>query len=370
MITKGKMRGPEKGKFSLESHFILRGEFMFLKKLFNFSKDYNHYLEKGDRYLAEERYADARIAYGEALEKMEAGGEAAISLVDPVRQKIALAGNMLGRLNLVEAEHAIAAGDIKKAEEHLRIILELADDATLRENSERLLASLGSDAPEELHFETVHGCESCEEGRDETENDEQPVIDDNISSEDRLALYYHTLPGDLPERYAGMGEEFGRGCLLNLNGNADGALRVFEELSVDAENDILDYEKAIIYCRNGDPAKCEQLLVKAIGLNPDNPLCHIGLVQLYADTDRVPEALQVLERMISSDLVPDQARMMQGDLYIMLQDESNAVESYSRLLTSPQFAREAAERIVPLLVRQGRTKEAKFLAKKFAKGCC
>jgi tetratricopeptide (TPR) repeat protein len=344
---------------------------MFLKKLFNFSKDYNHYLEKGDRYLADERFADARIAYGEALEKIEAGGgEAALSLIKPVRQKIALTGNMLGRLNLVEAEHAIAGGDRKKAEEHLRIIMNLADDATLRENSEKLLASLGTEAPETVNFEPVHNCDSCEERGVETGNDEQHGMDDNITSEDRLALYFHTLPGDLPERYAGMGEEFGRGCLLNLEGNAEGALRVFEDLSAGTENDILDYEKAIIYCRNGDPGKCEQLLIKAIGLNPDNPLCHIGLVQLYTDIDRVPEALQVLEQMISSDLIPEQAMLMQGDLYTLLQDESNAVESYSKLLTSPQFAREAAERIVPLLERQGRTKEAAFLAKKFAKGCC
>ena len=194
-------------------------------------------------------------------------------------------------------------------------------------------------------------------------------MDDNITGEDRLALYFQTLPGDLPERYAGMGEEFARGCLLNLEGDGEGALRVFEELSADTENDILDYEKAILYYHNGDSGKCEQLLIKAIALNPVNPLCSIGLVHLYTETGREPEALQVLERMISSDLIPEQATLMQGDLYALLEDESNAVESYSRLLTSPRFAREAAERIVPLLERQGRTEEAAYLAKKYAKGC-
>ncbi|HKZ16270.1 MAG TPA: tetratricopeptide repeat protein [Geobacteraceae bacterium] len=343
---------------------------MFLKKLFNFGKDYNHYLEKGDRCLADERFADARNAYGEALEKIEASGEAALSQIEAVRQKIALTGNMLGRLNLVEAEHALSSGDRKKAEEHLRIIMDLADDATLRENSERLLAVLGSEAPEVANVMAVRNCGSCEGAGAETGNDEQHGMDDNISREDRLALYFQTLPVDLPERYAGMGEEFGRGCLLNLEGNGEGALRVFEELSADTENDILDYEKAILYFHKGDSGKCEQLLIKAIGLNPVNPLCNIGLVQLYTEIGREPEALQVLERMISSDLIPDQARLMQGDLYTQLQDESNAIESYSRLLTSPKFAREAAERIVPLLERQGRTEEAAYLAKKYAKGCC
>ena len=343
---------------------------MFLKKLFKFSKDYNHYLEKGDRYLAEDRFADARNAYEEALEKIEASGEADFSRTEAVRQKIALTGNMLGRLNLVEAEHALSSGDRIKAGEHLRIIMDLADDATLRENAEKFIAELDSEVPEVAHVDEVRNCGSCEEGGAESGSDDQHDMDDNISSEDRLTLYFQTLPGDLPERYAGMGEEFARGCLFNLEGNGEAALKVFEELSADTENDILDYEKAIIYFHHGDSGKCEQLLIKAIGLNPVNPLCAIGLVHLYAELGRVREALQVVERMITSDVTPEQARMMQGDLYTLLEDESNAVESYSRLLTSPKFAREAAERIVPLLERQGRTEEAAYLAKKFAKGSC
>jgi tetratricopeptide (TPR) repeat protein len=343
---------------------------MFLKKLFNFSKDYNHYLEKGDRCLADERFADARNAYVEALEKIEAIGGTALSQVEALRQKIALTGNMLGRMNLVEAEHALSSGDREKAAEHLHVVMDLADDPTLRENSVRLLAELNSDDPEAVHVEAAINCGSCEEAGGETANIDQPDMDDSITGEDRLVLYFQTLPGDLPERYAGMGEEFARGCLLNLDGNGAEALRVFEELSAHSENDILDYEKATLYFHDGDSGKCEQLLIKAIGLNPDNPLCNIGLVQLYTEINRVPEALQVLERMIASDVIPEQARLMQGELYVQLQEESKAVESYSSLLTSPKFAREAAERLVPLLQRQGRTEEAAYLAKKFAKGCC
>jgi len=342
---------------------------MFLKKLFGFGKDYTHYLEKGDRYLADERFADARNAYGEALEKIGASGEADPSLCESVRQKIALTGNMLGRLNLVEAEHALAGGDSRKAGEHLRIILDLANDPSLREKAERLLAEPDSETPEAAAGEEVPACGSCDGKDSETESDDRQDMDDNISREDRLALYFHTLPEDLPERYADMGEEFSRGCLLNLEGDGAGALKVFEELSADTENDILDYEKALLYFHNGDSGKCEQLLLKAVGLNPVNPLCHIGLVHLYTETGRGSEALQVLERMIAGDLMPEQARLMKGDLYALLGDDTQAVESYSRLLTSTRFAKEAAERIVPLLERLGRTEEAAFVAKKFAKGC-
>lgn len=343
---------------------------MFLKKLFNFSKDYSHYLEKGDRCMAAERYADARNAYGEALERIGASGGADSTLVETVRQKIALTGNMLGSMNLVEAGHALASGDRKKAEEYLHIIMELAEDATLREQAERLLAAPPADVPAAAHAEPVQNCGSCRAGAAETATDAHQDTDENISREDRLALFFQTLPGDLPERYAGMGEDFARGCMLNLEGNGEAALRVFEGLSLVMDNDILNYEKAILYYQKGDAGRCEQLLLTAIALNPANPLCNIGLVQLYTETGRGVEALRVLERMIATGVVPEQARLMQGDVYVLLRDEANAVESYSKLLAAPQFGREAAERLVPILERQGRSEEARYLVKKFFKGCC
>lgn len=341
---------------------------MFLKKLFNFGKDHTHYMEKGDRYLGEERFADARDAFAEALERVEENGNGDASLVVSLREKIAITGNMLGRLNLVEAEHAIAGGDRKKAGDHLQIVLDLADDKGLRERAKELLAGLDSEAPVTMPASAGHNCDDCKGG--ESMQGNYHGVDDTMSGEDRLALYFHTLPEDLPERYAGMGEKFARGCLLNLEGDEKGALRIFEEISADLDNDILDYEKAIIYYHNGVTGKCEELLRKAIDLNPLNPLCSIGLVHLYTETGRAGEALPVVERMIGNDLIPEQARLMQGDIHILLRDETKALESYSTVLASPKFAREAAERMVPLLENQGRSEEAAYLAKKYAKGCC
>lgn len=343
---------------------------MFLKKLFGFGKDYTYYLEKADKYLAAERFSDARIAYGEALEKLEASEDAAGYLIGPLRQKIALTGNMLGQMNLVEAEYARTSGDRKKAEEHLRIILELADDANLRDNARKLLAGLDAEVQEAPRVTAVAACSSCGERGETAGTGDVPDLTDAISREDRLALYFQTLPGDLSERYAAMGEDFARGCLLNLEGDGDGALRAFEGISAGRDSDILDYEKAILYFHQGAADKCEQLLLRASSFNPDNALCQIGLVHLYAETGREPEALQVLERMIEGNLLPEQALLMQGDLYVQIKDESKAVESYSRLLTFPALAKDAAQRIIPLLEKQGRGKEAEFLAKKYAKGCC
>lgn len=342
---------------------------MFLKKLFNFSKDYKHYLDKGEKFLADERYADARDAFGEALERIGGNGDGDPPLIAAIREKIAVSGNMLGRLNMAEAEHAINCGDGKKARDHLLIVLELADDKELRNRSAELLAGLDSETPITVQANSAHSCGGCKGGEGEALH-EGHGMDETIPMEDRLALYFHSLPEDLPERYAGMGELFAQGCLRKLEGDENEALRIFEELSDEQCNDILDYEKAIIYYHRGDTGKCEELLNKAIDSNKLNSLCYIGLVHLYTDCGRVPEALPVLERMIEGGLMLEQARLMQGDLYILLGDETNAIGSYTALLSSPKAAREAAERIVPILEKQGRSEEAAYLAKKFAKGCC
>jgi tetratricopeptide (TPR) repeat protein len=342
---------------------------VFLKKLFNFNRDYNYYFEKGNRYLADERFADARAAFGEAIELIEECGDQNLLMISTLREKFAKAGNMLGRLNLTEAEHAISNGDMKKAGDHLSIVMELANDPNIRERADELMARLGTEIHETIPAITAHNCGTCKGGESEAVHYDHSM-DDTIPMEDRVALYFHTLPEDLPERYALMGEEFARGCHLNLQGDGEGALRVFEELSANLDNDILDYEKAIIYYHKGDAGKCELLLRNAIDLNRRNPLCHIGLVQLYIETGRAPEALPVLESLIMDDLIPEQARLMEGDLHMLLENESNAVESYSKLLSSPRYAREAVERLVPLLERQGRSEEAKYLVSKYAKGCC
>ena len=50
--------------------------------------------------------------------------------------------NKLADLNLHEAERAINCGDLRKAEEHLNLAIELADDVNIREKADNLLGNL------------------------------------------------------------------------------------------------------------------------------------------------------------------------------------------------------------------------------------
>jgi predicted negative regulator of RcsB-dependent stress response len=342
---------------------------VFLKKLFGFNKDYRYHLEKGDRYLQEERYADARDAFAEAMQKLAESDVGDVPIGSLLREKFTETGNRLGELNLTEAEHALNNGDQRKAEEHLRIVTDLAEDVALREKAEKKLAGLVSHGSGLKIHDAHYSCSSCKDDSSQEIHDIH-AIDDQLAAEDRFALYVQTLPGDLVERYAAMGERFAQGCLLNLDGDGEGALKLFAELSGEARNDILDYEIAIIYYRKGDLKNCEMLLRRAIELNSLNPLCHLGIVQLLAETGRVAEAFPFLEQMINADLLPDQARLLLGDAYLVLEDKISAIESYSQVLTSPKYAKEAAEKLIPLLEMEGRKAEAAYLVKKFMKGCC
>src|SRR4051812_9108008 len=93
-----------------------------------FKKDHRHYLTQGTKYLAAERYADARVDFLEALKRCPA--EATQDEQD-IRKGLDQAGNRLGEMNLQEGEHSINAGDLAKARDHFILAGELAVDETI-----------------------------------------------------------------------------------------------------------------------------------------------------------------------------------------------------------------------------------------------
>jgi tetratricopeptide (TPR) repeat protein len=339
---------------------------MFFKKLFN--KDHLCYIEKGDRYLREERYADARDAFSLAIGILEKDGDSG-SLRASILEKLTETGNRLGSLNLAEAEYALHRSELKKAGDHLALVLELAQDAALREKAAGLLEGLVVESAPQGLKDNSDSCAGCAKDTGELSR-ESHVGDEQLAEEDRFELSIQPLPGDLPKRYAALGAKFMNGYLLVHDGADEAASMIFEELRAVEENDILDYELALIHYRRGEAEKCESLLRRAIEMNGVNPLCYFGLVHLLAETGRVAEAMPFLELMLERELLPDQARLLLGDAYLMLEDENNATDCYTQVLSSPNFAKEAAGKLIPLLEKNGRAEDAGYLAKKFSKGCC
>lgn len=334
-----------------------------------FNRDYRYYVSRGDGYLAAERYADARTAFGDAIEKMNSDKIDDAALVADIKGKMVLAGDKLGLANLKEAEHAFQSGIPSKAREHINLVMQLAEDVTTREKAEILLRRIVEEEAGEPAEAHVHGCASCN-GVSHKAVENSGISDEQLSSDDRFYLAIQTLPHDLSRRYSSLGEEFACAYLTAHGGSGDNALSLFNKLNETAESDIYHYEISLIYYEKGDLSRCEHHLQRAIELNKSNPLCWLALAQLTADAGRYQEALRLLDHMVASQFLPEQAISLQGDIYQGIGAVDKAIACYTELLALPGTARIAAERLVPLLESQGRNDEAQFLFKKYLKGCC
>lgn len=93
-------------------------------------------------------------------------------------------------------------------------------------------------------------------------------------------------------------------------------------------------------------------------------------MQLKIENNQLPDAITLLKEMIYSDLLSGQAQIILGDVYMATGDDSKALDLFTSALAIPAIARDAAERLVPLLLKQDRTEEAEYLKKNYLKKCC
>ena len=340
---------------------------MFLSRFF--AKDHHYYLSKGEKYLQEDRIADARHSFLDALAAFDKSGAAADESRTRIESRLGETGNLLAVMNMSEAGHALGRGDIRKAEEHLHLAIELASDLSIAKKAELMLEASTISEPVDTLEPSQH-CSGCSPGTGAAVSGDGGPTDHHLSAQERFELMIHALPEKLTERYAALGEQFATAYLMIHEGDRTAGATILQELLSREENDIFLYELALIAHGAGNSTQCEQLLRRANSRNPENPLSHLGLVQLLADTGRFAEALPVLHYMIDNRLLTEQATIFLGDIHQKLGNDAEAIESYSKALANPATAKTAAERLIPLLGKQDRSEEAAFLAKKYLKGCC
>lgn len=341
--------------------------------MFNFFKrDYRHHLEKGEKYLQQGRHMDAKFSFVQALEKIDTSGNGGKEDESLLRAKLAEINNTLAGMNLREAEYSINSGSYAKAEEHLQMVMELAEDVALREKAEKLSAQMSSQNDFHNLNNNNNACAGCKTSHLQvTENVEEGFdVDSHLSPEEKFELLIGTLPAPLPGRYASLGKDFACCYLLIHDGEDDKALPILEQLLSSSEDDILYYELALIKFRQKDFTSCDKYLKRAVAINPENPLSYLALVQLRIEGGEYREAIPLLEHMITSDLLGNQARIILGDIHLLLGEEVEATAIFSKALSLPGISREAAERLHPLLVKTGRSEDAEYIKKQYLKKCC
>ncbi|GFO65648.1 tetratricopeptide repeat protein [Geomonas paludis] len=343
-------------------------------------KDFRHYQNQGAKHLAAERYADARVDFQEALKlcPAEASHEAAA-----IRQGLDQACNHLGELNLQEGEHALRAGEAQKAYDHFCLAADLAADpaiksrahaqaAKLEQPETQAVAAKPAAAPAGAGNYKPHSGGSCTtcKGHGDHHHEEPAPMEMSMSEEDQFFLMVQPLPGDLPGRYAELGPKFAKAYLMIHDGNDRDAFPILQEMLLSGENDIVLYEVALIMFRAGQIHESETLLNRALALNPQNAAVYLALVHLFAGGGRYPQAIATVEKMLELDILPDQALFMLGELHETTGNVERAMELWTKSLDHPSVAKAAAERMIPILNRQGRSDDVKYLSKKYLKGCC
>lgn len=341
---------------------------MFFKGLF--SKTAQQLAEKGERLYADGHFADARHILSDALDKnAKEGGD--VALASKCKATMAACGNQMAELNIAEAGAAFRSGAMDKADEYARFALQLAEDPKIREMAESMIGKISTTEPLTVSSAKVsagHNCSSCSSSHGQISESEQ-LFPNHLTDEELFHLHISALPGDLPQRYAGLGEDFASTYLLAHGEAADKALNDFKRLLSQHENDIILYECALLEHRAQRLDICESLLDRAMGLNPANPLCNLTLAQLYIETRRPVEAINLLQRMVDGEILKEQALMMLADVRVMTGDTEGALNLLGTTLEHPQLKKPSAERLVHILTAAGREQEAAFIAKNYLKGC-
>lgn len=337
-----------------------------------FSRSSADVFARGDALFSARRFYEARTLYEQALERhLKKGGEND-GTVARFRTGIADANRELTRLNIAEAEHAIARGALAKGVEHLELALSLTDDAGLGEKARTLLAALG-DQGEERH-ETVPtsrgGCGSCASppgGRD-LPAAASPDDEARLSDHDYYDLLIRQLPGDMYATYRGLGDDFETLYLAASRDEHETALDLLEAWYKGDHEDVYWHEKGTLLHRLGNDGIAETCFRRACAANRENPLPRLGLALLLIDGERLQEVAELLDSMISEGMISEQVLMVRGDLHLLSGNHGGAIDCFARLLSTPH-ARTAAEKLHHVLLLSGREQEAAALFKTYLGGC-
>lgn len=334
-----------------------------------FRKSSLQLLDRGEHLLRLERYAEAREQFAAAQERLLSADTRSEEVAARIAYGLRVASDQLGEMNLAEAELSLRHGETDKANEHLRLVLALAEDVTIREKAENMLAQLVTDGSASEVEPVSGGCISCVHSAVKS-SEIPPDNGADLDPDDHFQILIHSLPGDLSRRYSALGKEFAYAFLAAHNGDDEAALAAFAELLQHEESDILLYEAALVHHRMGNAEECEHLLLRSRLVDATNPIAALALVQLYIELNRLDEAENLLRSMLDGHLIVDQVLVMIGDVYQLRGDESAAVAQYASALDHAGAARLAAERLVPLLEGMGRVEEATAVAKRYLQGCC
>lgn len=332
-----------------------------------FSKSPSDLLAKGDKYMESDSFFDARTCYEDGL-NLCSGEDGSDNLKMVFSGRIEAANGKLAERNIYEAECAYSRGDAGKAIEHLELVKTLTYDQAIREKADKLLLEYSPRNDERVEPVSISSCSSCS-GSSGGECADSTTSDVSLPLLEYYDLLIQQLPEDLYQRYAGLGEYFACAYIAASRDEHHEALIGFENCVETLPPDIYWYEKGKIQHRLGNDLDAEQSLRTAVQHNGANSLAWVTLALVLRESNRLQDALAIVETMVAENILPEQAMLLRADIFEANGDHDGAVNQYVELLQTA-YARAAAEKMYGILMETGRQNDAAIIFKKYLNKSC
>ena len=292
------------------------GVFMGLLQFFS-PKSFDVFEEKGDRLVRSHDLGLAKLQYEEALSRLERSSLPDVSEhKDRIKIKIREARESLALQHKVSAEELVAAGCFEEAGELLDLARELTRDQQLIQEVDALVADVAAGIPVEFSTEVWQG----------TDDEVFDMEDD----EAYFLVLCSTLPDEIQDVYAGLGENFRSGYIA-LNKGAFGlAADLLDKALADQEERItyVHLELATVYLNLGDVHAARDLLEVFIDAYPESLRAYEVLCEIYWEF----EAYDLADNLLQS--CPDKLKtsvpllLLMGETHSRSGKQAKAVSFY------------------------------------------
>ena len=295
----------------------------FLERLTGGSPEQQEH--KGDRLMAAGQWGEAKLAYENALAKIEKragnpnGRQQLAAKIQRARQALARDHWQLAR-DLMDGRYW------EEAREMLTLAIDVSTDqdfkCTLEQERQALEARClqagenDSTMPAETHLESPEG--------------ETPPTEDD---EDFLALC-HTLPPAVRKAYQGYGEDFKRGYMALNRGAFANAARLLEQAhqTHSQPDSYIPLELATAYLNLNRPSEAHDLLVVFRRHHPEALPAYQLLCEIYWDRNDFAQALALLDTLPSELSASVATVRLRGETLTRAGEHEGARRLYRRFL--------------------------------------
>lgn len=321
-------------------------------------KSFDVFEEKGDRLVMSDDLGLAKLQYEEALSRLEKSALPGVSEHrHRIEMKILDACESLALQHKVSAEELVAAGCLEEAGELLELARELTRDPQLVQEVDTLAADIAEGVPMELDTQV-------------SEETGDAVFDPN-DDESYFLILCSTLPDDVQDVYAGLGETFQSGYIALNKGAFELAADLLNKSLAEQGNRItyVHLELATVYMNLGDVPGARTLLEVFIGAYPESLRAYEALCEIYWESEDYHLADTLLQACPDTLKTSIPILLLMGETLFRSGKQMEAVSFYLKSIEYLGWDEQIAVSLAKIYETTGRKNEALATYQEVMDGC-